>query len=208
MLGASGDEAHPPCWLWKGVLLALTLALAGGLALSAAIGAGWNNPRPTIRPECGPRGPILLRIAAPAEQAVYLLGQPMGPFTLEAVATPLDSPDFNGYGLIFRIQEPDRYDVFAVGSDGYLVVLRMEEGRETSLLDWQPFPHVRRGRAANRLRLSCAEGVCRFWVNDEYVTSLPDDLGPHGDIGLWAYRFEGEEARVEFTQVTVWENSP
>jgi hypothetical protein len=198
------DRSGPPPWLWKGAVLALTLALAGGLALSVAICAGWNSPRPTASPGWRLSGPLLLEVASSEQQVVVPLERPVRDFSLEAVATPLDGPDFNGYGLAFRLQEPERYAVFAVGGDGYLAVLHVGGGVETALLDWQQFPHVRRGRAANRLRLSCVGGTCHFWINDEYVASLSDVLGPVGDVGLWAHRFGEEQVRVEFSQVALW----
>ncbi|HHH40986.1 MAG TPA: hypothetical protein ENK56_03155 [Chloroflexi bacterium] len=198
------DEADPPRWLWKGVLWTLTLMLAGGVALSLAIGAGWNSPRPTAPPDRRLPSPLELTAAAPQRWETRLLDQPVGPFTLEAVAAPIEGSDFSGYGLVFRARSPEQYAVFGVGPDGYLAVLRVEGGIETPLLDWQQFPHIRRGRAANRLRVSCAGGVCHFWVNDEYVAAVPDELGPSGDVGLWVRRLEGEEVRVRFEQVALW----
>lgn len=202
------DKAGPPGWLWRGVLLAIAASLAGGLALSAAIVAGWNNPRPARPPDWESSGPSVLEVARPDERTVVLLGRPVGPFALETVATPVDGSGFNGYGLAFRARGPDHYAVFAVGADGYVAVLEVLGETEAPLLDWQPFPHVRRGRAGNRLRVACADGVCRFWVNDEYLASLPDDLGPAGDVGVWLRRFEGEQVRVEFLRVAVWDDYP
>jgi hypothetical protein len=193
--------------LWKVTLLLLTLALTGGLALSVAIGAGWNDPRPPAPPDWRFPGPLLLQAAPPDRRAARFLDRPAESFTLEAVATLLGGSAFNGYGLIFRARQPDRYEVFAVGSDGYLAVLWVEGETETPLLGWQQFPHIRRGRATNRLRISCADGTCRFWVNDEYVAALPDEMGASGDVGLWVRRFEGEAVRVEFAQVAMWGGS-
>ncbi|MGD1996849.1 MAG: hypothetical protein PVH62_08760 [Anaerolineae bacterium] len=188
-------------------MLALTLPLTGGLVLAVGVGAGWNDPRPAAPATWQSRDELLLRVPPPGGQAVHLLDRPVGSFTLEATAAPLSSGRLNGYGLAFRAQDSDRYAVFAVSADGYLSVVRMEGHTEVPLLEWHQFPHIRRGRAANRLRLSCAGGTCHFWVNDEYAGSLPDDMGPAGDVGLWASRLEGGEVRVAFTQVAVWERS-
>jgi len=201
-----GGEARPPRWLWRSALLALALTLTGGLALATAIGAGWNDPRPPTPPDWEVPGPVVLRAVPPDGATVRLLGRPMGRFTLEATASPRSEGDLNGYGLAFRAQGTDRYEVFAVGSDGYLAVLRVEGGVEQPRLDWQPFPHIRRGRAANRLRLACADGTCHFWVNDEYVASLPDDLGPAGEVGLWVRCSGAEDAMVAFAGVAVWQD--
>lgn len=201
-------EIGPPRWLWTGMLLVLILALVAGLVLSVAIAAGWNTPRPPRMPQRRASGPFLLRVAPPDRDAVRLMGWPAVAFTAEVVAQPVGGSQFNGYGLAFRAQGPDRYAVFGVGADGYLAALRVNEGVETPLLEWQQFPHVHRGRLSNRLRVSCAGGVCHFWVNDEYVASLPDDMGPAGDVGLWVRRFEGGEVAAEFVQVTLWQGDP
>ncbi|HIE38621.1 MAG TPA: hypothetical protein EYP77_06075 [Anaerolineae bacterium] len=83
------DEPGPPRWLWKVALLALTLALTGGLALSMAIGAGWNNPRPPDPPDWRLPGPLLLQAAPPDGRAVRFLDRPAESFTLEAAAGSL-----------------------------------------------------------------------------------------------------------------------
>jgi len=199
-------EADPPRWLRRFTLIGLAVVLVGLAALAAAIAVGWNNPRPSTAPDRVWSGPVVLQVEAPEEQGVLLLGDVAAPFTLEAVATPQEGSDFNGYGLIFHAEQARRYEIFAVGSDGYVAVLRVEEEGEFPLVDWRPFPHVRRGRASNRIRLSCGEGACRFWVNDEFVTSLPDERGTGRGVGCWVRRFEGGAVAVVFADVAIWES--
>ncbi len=172
------------------------------------VGAGCSNPCPRTAPDWQLPAPLVLDAAPFERRAIHLLGQPAEAFTFEALASPLAGADFNGYGLVFRAQSAARYAVFAVGGDGYLAVLWIDGEEETPLLDWRAFPHVRRGRTPNRLRLACAGGACQFWVNDEHVTSLPDDFGPAGDVGVWARHFEGETLRVQFAQLAVWNSGP
>jgi hypothetical protein len=190
--------AAPPRWLWQGVLLLLTLALAGALALALALGAGWNAPHPAEPPAWRPPNPLTLTVRPPTEQAVRLVGTVNPTFALEASATPLAGAEFNGYGLVFRAEGEERYAVFAVGSDGYLAVLRVEDGAVTPALNWQSFPHVRRGREPNRLRVACAGGMCRFWVNDEVVAALEDDFGTGAGVGVWVRRFTPAPVSVRF----------
>ena len=59
----------------------------------------------------------------------------------------------------------------------------------TPLVTWQQFPHIRRGRAANRLRVECRGANCDFYINDEYATSVEDDKWIEGDFGLWVHSF-------------------
>jgi hypothetical protein len=196
--------AAPARWLWSSGLGLMTLALVTALILIIALTLGWNNPRPGRPPDWqAPNLPLYLEAGA-NEIAVSLLEHPSGNFTFEAEAIPLFGPDLNGYGLIYRAQDAAHYYAFAIGSDGYYAVLRVEGDEEAALVDWQQFPHVRRGRQANRLRVTCAGPTCRFYVNDEYTAAVEDDTWLTGDVGLWARGFEDEGVVVQFTNARVW----
>ncbi|MDY7076096.1 MAG: hypothetical protein SXV54_04135 [Chloroflexota bacterium] len=193
-------------WLRRGVLGSMALALASALALIVALVLGWNSPRPTHPPDWqAPDLPLRLE-ANSNDTVVALLGHPGSDFTLEIEATPVSGPgsSFDGYGLVYRAQNPAHYYVFAAGSDGYYAVLRIAEGEETTLVEWQQFPHVRRGQQANRLRVACAGGICHFYINDEYAATVEDDTWLAGDVGLWVRGF-GESITVQFADVHVWE---
>lgn len=193
-------------WLWRSVLGAMTLVLAAALALIVALALGWNSPRPTRPPDWqAPNLPLHLA-AASGETTVSLLEHPSGDFTLEIEAAPLSGPDsgFDGYGLIYRAQDVANYYAFAVGSDGYYVVLRVMGDEETTLVDWQQFPHVRRGKQANRLRVACAGPTCRFYINDEYATTVEDDTWLVGDVGLWVQSFGDEAVSMQFVTASLW----
>ena len=195
------DEYH---WLWRGALGLVALVLAGALALVVALALGWNNPGPTRSPDW--QAPDLpLGIEAPSNSTtVSLLGHSGSDFTCEVGAIPLSGPDFNGYGLVYRAQDSTRYYAFAIGSDGYYAVLRVTSDEETELVNWQQFPHVRRGQQANRLRVACAGATCRFYVNDEYAATVEDDTWLAGDVGLWVRGFEDGGVTVQFLDARVW----
>jgi hypothetical protein len=177
--------------------------VTGAIALLGALRAGWNDPRPATPPDWQAGAPHILSASAEAARAIDLLERPPGAFTFEAVATVQSGADFNGYGLVFHAQDAAHYTAFAVGSDGYLSVLTVSGEEETELLAWQAFPHIRRGAGPNRLRVSCAEGTCRFWINDEVVAALPDE-GGGGEVGLWVRWYEGARVVVEFSNVATW----
>jgi hypothetical protein len=182
----------------------VALALMVGLALIVALALGWNNPRPTRSPDWEAPGLPLSLETTSNEAVVTLLGYLSGDFTLEVEAAPLSGPDFNGYGLVYRAQDGAHYYAFAVGADGYYSVLRVEGDEETPLVDWQQFPHVRRGRQANRLRVNCAGPTCRFYINDEYATTVEDSTWLTGDVGLWVRGFGDEDVVVQFVNARVW----
>jgi hypothetical protein len=193
-------------WLWRSVLVPMTLVLTATLALIVALALGWNSPRPTRPPDWQAANLPLRLEAASGETTVSLLEHPIADFTLEVEAVPLSSPDsdFNEYGLVYRAQDIANYYAFTVGSDGYYAVLRMVADEETVLVDWQQFPHVRRGQQANRLRVACDGAICRFYINDEYATTVEDSTWPAGDVGLWVRGFKDENTAVQFIKTRVW----
>ena len=88
--------------------------------------------------------------------------------------------------------------------DGCYAVLRVAGDEEAVLVDWQQFPHVRRGQQANRLRVTCAGPTCHFYVNDEYATTVEDGTWLTGDMGLWVRGFGDGDVVVQLLGVRVW----
>jgi hypothetical protein len=115
----------------------------------------------------------------------------------------LDSEDI-GYGILYRYQDPDNYYLFAVGGDGYYTVAVVRDGRRIPIRDWQEWPHVRRGAAANRLRIRCQGATCRFYVNGEFTAEITDRTFLTGDLGLWVETFSDPALVVTFEQVRLW----
>lgn len=193
-------------WLWYGGVGLLSLILLVGLVLVVALLIGLNSPRP-IRPPDWQAADLPTTLEAASNATTEnLLGQSYDDFTLEVEAIPLVASDsgFNGYGLVYRAQDAAHYYAFAVGGDGYYAVLRIDGDEEMSLVDWQQFPHVHRGQQANRLRVACQDTTCRFYINDEYATTVEDDTWLEGDVGLWVRSFEKEPVSVQFESVRVW----
>lgn len=193
-------------WLWRSVLVSMTLVLMAALALIVALALGWNSPHPTRPPDWQAANLPRRLEAASGETTVALLEHPIEDFTLEIEVVPLSSPDsgFDSYGLVYRAQDLANYYAFVVGSDGYYAVLRMVGDEETVLVDWQQFPHIRRGQQVNRLRVVCVGSTCRFYVNDEYATTIEENTWLAGDVGLWVRGFENEAVEVRFVTASVW----
>ena len=190
--------------LWNTALTLISLALVAALALIIALALGWNSPRPNRPPDWEASGLPRRLVASPGHTTVALLGYPISDLTLETEMLPLYGPDFNGYGLVYRAQDEAHYFAFAVGSDGYYAVLRVAGDEETPLVDWQQFPHIRRGQQANRLRVACAGPTCHFFINDEYATTIEDDTWLAGDVGLWVHSFRDADVAIQFRDVRAW----
>jgi hypothetical protein len=193
-------------WLWYSGVGLLSLVLLVGLALVVALLLGLNSPRPIRPPDWQAADLPTALEASPNTTVVRLLKQSCDDFILEGEAIPLSGPDsgFNGYGLLYRAQDDAHYYAFAVGSDGYYAVLRIDGDEQAALMDWQQFPHIRRGTQTNRLRVACEGASCRFYVNDEYATTVEDATWLEGDVGLWVRSFEKEPVSIQFEGVRVW----
>jgi len=204
-----------PRWLWGGTLGLIAFVLAVGLVLIVALMRGWNNSRPAPPPDWQASDLPRRLDAAPDETALSLLGHPSGDFTFEAIARPLAGSDLDpfGYGIVYRAQDTERYYAFVIGGDGYYAVLRVDGHRSigvsgpmekaAALVDWQQFPHIRRGQRANRLRVTCAGGTCRFYVNDEFAAMVEDLTWLSGDVGF--YVRGGDGGAVQFVSARGWE---
>lgn len=197
------------------VCVTITLTLLGALVLIGALAMGWNSPRPSRPPAGRAFGRLPRDLAArPGEIVVSLLDIPGGArgpdaatnLTVEMIASAPDASehDFNGYGLVYRAQDTGDYDVFAVGSDGYYAVLRVVDGEPVPLVDWRQFPHVRRGAGPNRLRLDCDGSACRFYVNDEYATTVENETWPDGQMGLWVWSPGDRPTLARFKTLRIW----
>jgi hypothetical protein len=178
--------------------------VSAGLALILALAVGWNDPRPHRPPDWQATGLPLDVAAPPGQDAHAWVDQTASDVSFEVLAMPVSGPDFNGYGVLIRALDEGNGYVFAVSGDGYYTVLRLEDGQETALVDWQQFPHVRRGQAANRLRVTCVGATCHFTINDEYAAEVTDSTYPAGRLGLWARSFERGEVVVRFLAAHTW----
>lgn len=187
------------------MLIAVTLVMGSALLLVAALALGWNSPRPGGPPDW--EAPALPErvVVAPEKTYVALLDHRASDLTFEVIAAPLDGPasGFYNYGLVYRAQDASHYYAFAVGSDGYFGIVEVDGETKTPLVTWQQFPHIARGRKANRLLVSCAGASCSFRINDEYAATVEDASWLTGDVGLWALSLK-DEAVIQFRRAGLW----
>jgi hypothetical protein len=96
---------------------------------------------------------------------------------LRARAVGAEGPLNNGYGVVFRYQNPQNFYAFLVSSDGYYSVVRALDGDQRWLSNWIDSPMVIQGIGAeNRLRVVASGDQFRFWINDMPAqVCVPDD---------------------------------
>lgn len=100
-----------------------------------------------------------------------------GDFDLRAQAAAVNGPVNNGYGVIFRVQNPHTYYFFLISSDGYYRVQRAVDDEIKILSDWIPSPLVKQGlNAENNLRVVARGDQFQFYINGEPVeVCIPDN---------------------------------
>lgn len=125
-------------------------------------------------------------------------------FTLEVDATPLGGPDDNDYGAIVRRVDDENFYRFDISSDGFYNIQKRSQGKwEKLVTDWTESPAIRRGRAANRLRVVCAGRTLTFFVNDTQLAQVTDDALARGEIGLLAGTLTEGGVQVAFDNLRV-----
>ena len=222
------NEQASPTWLWWGNLGLLIVGGLVGLGLVVALALGWRSPTPFRAPDWTVKSSTWqwhgdgaatitdtgyqLHLSQPGQQAWAIpthgtqaaAVQPVDDFDLELDIHALTPSADDGYGLLYRYQNPDNFYLFAVGSDGYYTIAVLQEGTLVPLRDWQQWPHVHRGAAANRLRVRCKASTCRFYINGEFTAEVTDDTFLAGGIGLWGQTFSGTALEVVFEEMRLW----
>jgi hypothetical protein len=198
----------------------LALLLLVGLGLVAALALGWRSPAPRRAPDWTASDLVWrqygdgwmdvtdtdckVQLTGPERRAWAVATEPLADFELQLDVRSLLPSEDVGYGVLYRYQDADNYYLFAIGGDGYHTITLVRRGEPLPLRVWQQWPHVRRGAAANRLRVRCQGALCRFYVNDEFTAETADDAFLNGEVGLWAQTFSDAGLTVAFEELRVW----
>lgn len=119
--------------------------------------------------------------------------KPYGNVTITMVATLEDNsaPD-SGYGIIFRYQDDDNYNVFAVDGLGRYSIWVREAGqwreleRQEEPERWETNSNVLTIGEANRLRINVTQEALTLFINNQPVTEpLVDDTFAAGNVGIY-----------------------
>jgi hypothetical protein len=135
-------------------------------------------------------------------------GRSFGDGVYEVEATPVEGPEDNGYGLLFRADpEAGNFYLFKVSADGYVWIGRYENGAEQTPLissHWFSSPTVQTGlNVTNKLRVLAEAGNLIFYVNDQEVGRVTDTTFTAGDVGVLVQTLGGGGVTVEFDNLSV-----
>ena len=145
-----------------------------------------------------------IQVRAPNLFAWGLSNRNISDFVLDVKATQESTPDNNSYGVVFRYQDRDNFYRFDVTGDGLFLLSKFVAGRWLTLVDWTASPAVKRGRAANLLRVSCLGSNLSVYANGQLLAATRDESFRQGDIGLFAGAFDQPDVEISFDDLFVW----
>lgn len=170
-----------------------------------------------------------LAAGAPESSPFSSVSPHFGDFDLRVIARPVAGPINNGYGVVFRLRDPQNFYWFQISSDGYYQVQRRVDGETKELSTWIESPLIHQGlNVENQLRVIGVGDQFQFFINGEQVQvcvpddpagestyfnecvdgqmldTLVDDSIPAGQLGVVARTFSEPGVEVEFDNVLVY----
>ena len=120
---------------------------------------------------------LRLTVGEPVAGPYSVASPHFGDFDVRVHARLVDGPEENGFGLVFREQDPNNFYYFLVGSDGYYKVSRSLNREEQELSTWIQSPHINIGiDTMNTLRVIGWQDRFQFYVNDQQLLlCIPND---------------------------------
>ena len=115
----------------------------------------------------------------------------------------------SGYGIVFRYQDADNYNVFAVDGERRYSIWVREDGEWLELRagddDWSFAPTVNPIGELNTLNLNVYNNTLTAYVNGVRVVELMDDTLGEGAIGVYMATTRDGEATVDIDRYAVSE---
>jgi hypothetical protein len=122
-------------------------------------------------------GALRLNVGEPVAGPYSVASPYFGDFDVHLQARAVDGPETNGFGIVFREQDPNNFYTFLISSDGFYQVVRSLDGKELELSNWIETPYVNVGIGSeNALRVVGRGNHFQFYVNDQpLLLCIPDD---------------------------------
>jgi hypothetical protein len=123
----------------------------------------------------------------------------------QVLATKLDGPDDNVFGVLCRYQDAQNFYFFLVSSDGYCGIGINLNGEELLLSDEAMLPSdvINQGTSTNHIRADCIGHELSLYINGTLTAQAVASEWSRGDVGLIAGTYENPGTDILFESFSV-----
>jgi hypothetical protein len=168
-------------------------------------GSGWPKMSGTNGAMGYNEGVFRMLVQSPQYDLQAVSGQTYGDAQIEVDATLKSGPLYNRFGLICRYQDMNAFYFFAVSSDGYYAIGKLNNG-VTSLLGQEMMAYsafILKGNNTNHMRFDCVGNTLTGYVNGQTLAIAQDDDFSSGDAGLMSGSFDEGGVIMSFDNFVV-----
>ena len=128
-----------------------------------------------------------------------------GDTLVQVLATKLDGPDDNVFGVLCRYQDALNFYFFLMSSDGYYGIGIYQDGEEILLSNDAMLPSdvINQGEATNHIRADCVGEELSLYINGVLVAQASATDWTRGDVGLIAGTYEIPGTDILFENFSV-----
>jgi hypothetical protein len=151
------------------------------------------------------RGAYQIQVTTAQKEILATSGHIFRDVQVEADATRLAGPLQNLFGLVCRSRDSNDFYFFAVSSDGYYGLGKVEHARVVLLGQAMMVysPAILQGHA-NHLRFDCIGEMLKGFVNGQFLATGKDADFPTGEAGLVAGTLDAPGVDVAFEHFVVY----
>ena len=105
------------------------------------------------------------------------------------------------FGVICHYVDKDNYYYAGIGSDGYHVIAKDEDGEDTTLT--KGTDKVTKNKDSYTLGVDCGNGQLALYVNGKKIDSVEDETFTTGKVGLFGWTSKDADMEVRFDDFVV-----
>jgi hypothetical protein len=167
--------------------------------------SGWDRYQDDIYVSDYSEGSYRIAVFTPNTEVWARPHLELSDVRIDVIASKVDGPDDNVFGVICRYQNTDNFYFFLISSDGYSGIGAYKDGVETLLSSdtMLPAQSIRQGPATNFIRAECVGQQLALYINSVLVAQTQDDEWPSGDVGLIAGTYAHPNVDIRFTNFSV-----
>ncbi|MEA3308225.1 MAG: hypothetical protein U9Q70_01755 [Chloroflexota bacterium] len=109
----------------------------------------------------------------------------------------------NWMGVTCRQADESNYYLFAIGADGYYLLLKMLADKATPLAGPETSPAIHPDRGINTLEVSCVANTLTLSINQQELASVTDESFVSGQISLFTDSLTNDETSVAFDNFVI-----